>query len=75
MYIHTLSRSIEHMQAAKALANLHICTGSPEPSLHYNAISTKLSCAGLYKFIYCLFILNSVLSHIFRFMHVTVNDY
>ena len=32
------------MQAAKALASLHICADSPEPSLLANLISTKISC-------------------------------
>ena len=28
-----------------ALTNLHICTGSSEPSLCHTAISTKIKCA------------------------------
>ena len=35
------------MGTAKALASLPVHTGCPEPSLRDNAISTKISCAGL----------------------------
>ena len=31
-----------------ALANLHICTDSAEPSLCHIVISTKIKCAGLF---------------------------
>ena len=34
------------MRAAKAMASLCICTGSPEPPLLENAISTYISCVG-----------------------------
>ena len=36
------------MQAGTSLASLHICAGSPEPSLLENVISTEISCAGSY---------------------------
>ena len=41
MYLHTLC-----IQEMKALARLRICTGSHEPSLLVNAISTKILHAG-----------------------------
>ena len=36
------------MRAAKALASLRICTDSSEPSLLVGAISTEISCTGIY---------------------------
>ena len=36
------------MRAAKALASLHICADSPEPSLFADVISTEITCTGLY---------------------------
>ena len=35
------------MQEVKAMARLCVCTGSSDPSLLADAISTKASCAGL----------------------------
>ena len=37
------------MLAAKAMASLHICAGSPEPSLLDNAKTINFSCADLLK--------------------------
>ena len=34
------------MRAAKAVASMRTCAGSPLPWLLANAISTKMSCAG-----------------------------
>ena len=39
------------MGEAKALAGLHECLGSHEPSLLATAISTRISCAGPYVFV------------------------
>ena len=39
------------MRVAKALAGLHKCLGSHEPSLLANAISTRISCAGPLVFV------------------------
>ena len=36
------------MAVAMSLANLHICTGSTEPSLCHTASNTKIKCAGLF---------------------------
>ena len=37
-----------------ALANIHNCTGSTEPSLCHIAISTKIKCAGLFDLFFTL---------------------
>ena len=39
------------MRVAKALGGLHQCLGLHEPSLLANAISTRISCAGLLAFV------------------------
>ena len=44
IYFHTSC-----VQTSKALARLHGCTGSPEPSLVAYAISTKISWAGSFR--------------------------
>ena len=36
------------MQAAKAQASLHICTGLPEPALLNDVVSNTISCGGSY---------------------------
>ena len=41
-----LAICVPFMQEVKALSNLHICTGSPEPSALDNTISTTTPCAG-----------------------------
>ena len=47
------------IRAAKALASMCICAGSPEFSWLENLIGTKLSCAG--PFTFCIYIANAPL--------------
>ena len=42
------------MEAAMTLVNIHICTGSTEPSLYHTVISTKIKYAGLFDLFFKL---------------------
>ena len=44
----------KYMQAAKALASLHIYTGYYEPSILETVISTKIKCAGSFGLFFAL---------------------